>query len=58
LLTEEERAVTDVLSLEPLHIDVIARQAAMPSHRLLGILTTLELKGVVRQIEGKKFSLA
>lgn len=57
-LTDEERRVTGVLSLEPLHIDTISRQLSMSPQMLLGILTSLELKGVVRQIEGKKFFLS
>jgi DNA processing protein len=56
-VNEEERTVTKLLSLEPVHIDELTRQSSFPLHKLLGILTALELKGVVKQIEGKKFYL-
>jgi len=45
------------LSPEPLHIDELTRQSGLPSYRVLGILTTLELKGIVKQSGGKKFYL-
>ena len=56
-LTKDERSVVSMLSPEPRHIDELARQSTVPTHRLLGVLTELELKGVVRQFEGKRFGL-
>lgn len=57
-LTEEEKEITEGLSLEPLHIDELSRQCRIPLYKILSILTTLELKGVVKQTEGKNFFLA
>lgn len=56
-ITEEERQVCDILSLEPVHIDEITRRTGLSSSKVLGLLLNLELKSVVRQMEGKKFSL-
>lgn len=57
-LTEDEKKLCDILSGEPLHIDMISRGAALSQPRLLALLLDLELKGVVRQAEGKRFYLA
>ncbi len=54
-LTSDEKIIADKLSSEPLHIDCLIRVCSLPAHRISGILTTLELKGVVRQMEGKRF---
>ncbi|GAB4484646.1 MAG: DNA-processing protein DprA [Thermodesulfovibrionales bacterium] len=56
-LSSAEEAVCRLLSPEPRQIDGIAREASMPVSRLLELLLGLELKGVVRQTEGKKFYL-
>lgn len=56
-LTSAEEEVCGLLSAEPRQIDGIAREAGMQVSRLLELLLSLELKGVVRQAEGKKFYL-
>jgi DNA processing protein len=53
----EERQLCDILSGEPVHIDEITRKAGFPSAKVLGLLLGLELRSVVRQMEGKKFFL-
>jgi DNA processing protein len=57
-LTEEEKALYDIMSPEPRHIDAISRESGMPVSKALGLLLGLELKDVVRQAEGKKFHIA
>ncbi len=57
-LTDEERRLCDIMTAEPRHVDMLSRESGMPSSRVLGILLSLELKGVARQAEGKKFFLA
>jgi DNA processing protein len=37
------------LTQEPIHIDELVRAAALPAGQLSGLLTLLELKGLVRQ---------
>jgi DNA processing protein len=54
----EEKALCDIMSAEPSHIDVISRQSGMAPAMALALLLGLELKGVVKQTEGKRFYLA
>jgi len=54
-LTDDERSVFDAVSAEPKHIDAIMAENGGPPGRLGGILTTLELKGLVKQLPGKYF---
>jgi DNA processing protein len=56
-LTDDEMVVYNSLDNEPKHIDTIVRDCNIPSSKALSILLSLELKGVVRQIEGKRFYL-
>jgi DNA processing protein len=46
---ETERALLDVLSHEPIHIDEIARAASLPMSVVSAGLTMMELKGLARQ---------
>jgi DNA processing protein len=57
VMTEEEKALYNYLNNEPKHIDSIIRGTNMPTSRALSILLNLELKGIVRQLHGKNFSL-
>jgi DNA processing protein len=57
-LTEEENRVCMMLSREPKHIDLIAREGGMSVNQLLNLLLSLELKGVVKQASGKRFYIA
>jgi DNA processing protein len=54
-ITDEERSVFDTVSAEPKHIDAIMAESGRAPGRLGGILTTLELKGLVKQLPGKYF---
>lgn len=56
-LTREEKQVCDILTGEPMHIDNISRGLSMPSSKALALLLGLELKGVARQTDGKRFYL-
>jgi DNA processing protein len=56
-MNEEEQAVHSCLDTEPKHIDLITRGIQMTSGRALSVLLSLELKGLVRQSNGKYFSL-
>ena len=56
-LTDEEAMVIDSLEADPVHIDDLARKLALASGRLSGLLLQLELKGLVDQSPGKRFSL-
>ena len=56
-LTDEEAMVMHCLEAEPVHIDDLARQLSLAPGRLPGLLLQLELKGLVGQSPGKRFSL-
>lgn len=57
-LSREEQELCAFLTGEPKHIDLLAREIGLPVHRILDILLSLELKGVIRQSDGKRFYLA
>lgn len=57
-VTGEEKALCDIMSGEPVHVDYLSRQSGMPPSKTLAVLLGLELKGVVKQTEGKRFHLA
>lgn len=54
-ITDEEKAICNILGSEPKHIDLISREIKMQPARLLGLLLGLEIKGIVKQTEGKRF---
>jgi len=54
-MTAEERSVFETVSAEPKHIDAIMCGNGIAPGKLGGILTTLELKGLVKQLPGKYF---
>lgn len=56
-MTDDEKVLYQYLGSEPKHIDTITREKSMTTGKALSVLLTLELKGVIRQIEGKRFSL-
>jgi DNA processing protein len=57
-LTEQEMSLCDLLSREPVHVDEISRQSGRQVSEVLATLLGLELKGAIRQMEGKRFLLA
>lgn len=56
-ISEEESRICNTLTREPKHIDILARETGLPSHEILNTLLSLELKGIARQSQGKRFSL-
>lgn len=57
-MEEDEKRIYELLSNYPLHIDHIVRSSNLDSARVAGLLTGLELKGVIRQLPGKMFVVA
>lgn len=55
-MNQDERIIYDYLGMEPKHIDTITREFNMATGKALSLLLSLELKGIVRQNEGKCFS--
>ena len=54
-LTNEETAIFTCVNADPKHIDAIMAESGSAAGKLSGILMSLELKGVVRQLPGKYF---
>lgn len=54
-LSPEESEVLKILSLEPIQFDLLLTKTSLKASRLLGILTFLELKGLIIQLQGKKY---
>ncbi len=56
-ITDEEKRLCDILTVEPKHIDALSRELSLSPAKALATLLTLEMKGVVKQTEGKRFHL-
>lgn len=56
-LTGDEARVSGALTLEPRHIDDLARMLDMDVAKLSGLLTLLEVRGLVRRAPGMLYSL-
>jgi DNA processing protein len=52
---KDEKRIYDILGNYPIHIDQIARHSKMDPASVAGLLTGLELKGVIKQLPGKMF---
>jgi DNA processing protein len=55
-LTDQEASVLKRLEVYPVHIDALQERLAMPAPQVSGVLLTLEVKGLVRQLPGKYFA--
>lgn len=54
--SEEEELIMDILKHEPLHIDKIVRLARLDTYKVSSTLSTLELKGVIKDLGGQTYS--
>jgi len=54
-LTEIEKKVWNILSNEPVHIDILVKRANTTTAEALSVLLGLELKGFVKQLSGMMF---
>ncbi|MGZ9234308.1 MAG: DNA-processing protein DprA [Anaerolineales bacterium] len=52
---ETEARLMNVLGEEPLHVDEIRNQAALPIEKVSATLALMELKGMVRQVGGMNY---
>lgn len=57
-MTDIERKIVDSFSMDPMQIDQISRAVQLPIEELTQFLLALELKGVIRELSGKRFILA
>ena len=51
--TKEEKTVISVIGADKTHIDKIVRDTNLPVHKVSGILTMLEIDGIIEQLPGK-----
>ena len=54
-LTAFEQRIYDVLTAEPMHIDVLSEATGLAASDILVNLLSLEFKGLARQMAGKMF---
>jgi DNA processing protein len=52
-----EKAIGEILSLEPMHIDEIIKKSGLSSSSALSGLTLLQVKGLVKNQGGMRYSL-
>ena len=57
-LTNIERKIIEQFSEGPLQIDQLSRSASLPVSELMEFLLAMEMKGVVRELPGKRFVLS
>ncbi|NSW89894.1 MAG: DNA-protecting protein DprA [Firmicutes bacterium] len=56
-LNNEERRIVECLMYEPMHIDFLVNMTGYSIKYINSVLTMLELKGIVEQMQGKIFKL-
>jgi DNA processing protein len=56
-MTDVEKEIVSVFTSGPVQIDQISRSISLPVSELMEFLLALELKGVVREVSGKRFVL-
>ncbi|MFH1710263.1 MAG: DNA-processing protein DprA [bacterium] len=54
-LSSDEVKIISCLTKEPKHVDEISAESKTGSHETLGVLSVLEIKGLVKQMPGKYF---
>jgi len=57
-LTGAEATLYDLITPDPVHVDVLVVRSAIEPGLLLAALSSLELQGLVTQLPGKHFALA
>ena len=57
-LPPEEHRIAASLEVYPIHIDDLSRKLQLPAATISSLLLPLELKGIVRQLPGKFFTVA
>jgi DNA processing protein len=53
--TKEEKAIWQVLSNEPLHIDKISKMTRLDTARVGSVIALMEIEGAVRDVGGKNY---
>lgn len=56
-LSEDERKVYYSIGIEPIHIDTISETTGLPVHKISPILTVLEVKKLIKSVQGRSYIL-
>lgn len=56
-LTKSEKMIVDLFNENPIHIDILSREVKRSVPDLMPILLALELKGIVKELSGKRYIL-
>lgn len=56
-ISAEEKRVVDLLSSEPLYLDKIIENVKLSPAKTLSLITTLEMKGIIKNIGGNTFRI-
>lgn len=54
-LSPEDKKILSLLSWEPQNIELVIKKSELPVQEVIGILTNLEIKGLIKQLPGKMF---
>jgi DNA processing protein len=54
-LTDEERKLVELLSLQPKHVDQVIQESELPAPKVAGLLTILEMKGIIKRVPGNAY---
>ena len=57
-LSPDEQQLAALLQAGPVHIDALSEQLQQPAGCVLALMTMLEVKGHIRRLPGRMFSLA
>lgn len=57
-ITDSEKRIVSLLEVETMQLDQISRSTELPVDELMEIMLALELKGIIRELSGKRFVLA
>jgi DNA processing protein len=55
LLDDQERRLLNLVTVDPIHVDLILRDAGIEPSRALATLTVLEMRRLVRRLPGSQF---
>lgn len=56
-LSEVEQTVYYEVDSDPVHIDTILENTKLPAHKVLSALTVLELRGLIKCVQGRSYKL-
>jgi DNA processing protein len=55
---DEERALLELISHDPRHVDDLIRESGLPTTTVTSTLMMMDLKGMIRQVGGMQYVLA